>query len=231
MAGNSTSRGVVAGKKLRRTGGNSWEPVRRPPSGSPGCGPAPRLARVPKGPYPFKPQLISDDRRPVKQRPLNPVATKLLTDYYKRAVFWRACRDGAPVEWAGETILGLKKGRAYQIYNEMDPGPETDADLDADTDLETDLDLEADCDPGPYYWFRREALVSMQAGRIFSGRATEGSKLADAFFAVLAGGRRKYEALTYHLEGSHQIDLRLIRSRLPVPDAQALDYHVYSRTR
>ena len=183
----------------------------RAPSCSPGSGPTPRLARVPKGPYPFKPQLISDDRPPVKQRPLNPAATKLLADYYKRAAFWMACQDSARSSGRARTSSGSRRERAYQIYNEMDP------------------DLEVDSDLGPYNWFRREALLSMQADRILAGRATEGSKLADAFFAVLAGGRRKYDALAHLLEGSHQLNLRLVRSRLLGPDAQALDYQVYSR--
>jgi hypothetical protein len=75
-----------------------------------------------------------------------------------------ATEEKAPVEWAAERILGVRKARAYAILREIG----------AHSDLEA--------------WLRQRVLVGLGSGRIGRGCETRQSALADAFFIALAGG-------------------------------------------
>ncbi len=78
-------------------------------------------------------------------------------------VFVMATEEKAPVEWAAERILGLRKRRAYAILREIG----------AYADLEG--------------WLRQRVLAGMESGRIGRGRQTRRSPLADAFLILGRG--------------------------------------------
>jgi hypothetical protein len=163
------------------------------------------VARQPKGDYASVPDTIVDHRPPVCQKPLTAHALRLLELYYKLNVFVMATEEKAPVEWAGQQILGLRKRRAYAILGEIG----------ACADLEG--------------WFRQRVLAGMQSGRIGRGRETRPSALADAFFIALAGGVSEAKGCARCLAGAARVDMQEVaRDDHDEAASEVLDYMVHS---
>ena len=111
--------------------------------------------------YPIRSWIIG--RRSHRNRS-RPRPSRCSRSIYKLNVFVTTTEEKAPVEWAGQHILGVRKARAYAILSEIG----------AHDDLEA--------------WLRQKVLAGMASGRIGRGRETRPSALADAFFVALAGG-------------------------------------------
>jgi len=144
------------GRKRQKLGGTLqrfWAPPR---IGPPRSDTRPAAARQPKGEYPSVPDTVVDHRPAVSQKPLTASALALLEFHYRLNVFVMATEEKAPVEWAAERILGVRKARAYAILREIG----------------ADADLEA--------WLRQKVLVGMGSGRIGRGRQTRPCAPADA---------------------------------------------------
>jgi hypothetical protein len=163
------------------------------------------MARQPKGDYASVPDTVVDHRPPVCQKPLTSSALRLLELYYKLNAFVMATEEKAPVEWAAQRILGLRKRRAYAILREIG----------ACADLEG--------------WFRQRALAGMQSGRIGRGRQTRPSALADAFFIALAGGVPEAKGCARCLAGAARVDMQEVaRDDHDEAASEVLDYMVHS---
>jgi hypothetical protein len=163
------------------------------------------VARQPKGEYLSVPETVVDHRPPVPQKPLTASAVALLEYYYKLNAFLVATEEKAPIEWAAERILGVRKRRAYLILREID----------AHADLED--------------WLRQKVLAGMGSGRIGRGRQTEPSPLADAFFIALAGGVAEARSCARCLAGAARADLQAAaRDDEDEADAEVRDYMVHS---
>jgi len=147
------------------------------------------------------------DRRPqVPQTPLTPAALDLLELYFRLNAFVMATEENAPVEWAAARLLGVRKARAYAIQREID----------------AHANLEA--------WFRRKVLDGISCGRIGRGRETEPSRLADAFFIVLAGGVSDARDCGRFLTGDGQADLPVGAGEdCGAATSEVRDYLVHSR--
>ena len=193
------------GRKTRKLGGTLqrfWASQR---IGAPRCGTRPPMARQPKGEYASVPDTVVDHRPPVCQQPLTASALRLLELYHKLNVFVMATEEIAPVEWAAERILGLRKRRAYAILREIG----------AHADLEG--------------WLRQRVLAGMESGRIGRGRQTRRSPLADGFFIALAGGVSEAKSCARCLA-----DAARAAMPAAVPDdhdeaaSEVLDYMVHS---
>jgi hypothetical protein len=172
------------GRKTRKLGGTHQRFWASHQIGPPASDTRPPMARQPKGEYASVPDTVVDHRPPVSQKPLTACALRLLELYYKLNVFVTAIEENAPVEWAAEQILGLRKRRAYAILHEIR----------ACTDLEN--------------WLRQRALAGMQSGRIRRGRETLRSPLADAFFIALAGGVPEARSCARCLAGAARADIQ-----------------------
>ena len=99
-----------AGKAGRlRYRGRSSACMAPPRIGSPANHTRPAAARQSKGEYPSVPDTVVDPRPPVPQKPLTASAVALLELYYKLSAFVMATEEKAPVEWAAERILGVRK--------------------------------------------------------------------------------------------------------------------------
>jgi hypothetical protein len=171
------------GRKRRKLGGALqplWAPHR---VGQPASDTRPAAARQSKGEYQSVPDTVVDPRPPVPQKPLTASAVALLELYYKLSAFVMATEEKAPVEWAAERILGVRKARAYAILREIG----------AHSDLEA--------------WLRHRVLVGMESGRIGRGRETRACALADAFFIALAGGESEARSCAQCLAGVTRADL------------------------
>jgi hypothetical protein len=129
----------------------------------------------------------------------------LLADYFRRDGFWSAVRDrGVPVEWAGNELMGTKKRRSYEIYEELERTY------------------------GPLKWFRTQALDGMTKGSIGRGRATKRSNLADAFFVGLAGGAAGINSLKTEFEGMDTLEFRELETKNDPVRMEILRYLVHS---
>jgi hypothetical protein len=193
------------GRKRQKLGGTlqSFWASRR--IGASRCDTRPPVARQPKGEYASVPETVVDHRPPVCQQPLTGHALRLLELYYKLSVFVTATEEKAPVEWAGERILGLRKRRAYAILREIG----------ACADLEG--------------WLRQRVLAGMESGRIGRGRQTRPSPLADAFFIALAGGVSEAKSCARCLAGAARVDLQAAaRDDHDEAASEVLDYMVHS---
>jgi hypothetical protein len=163
------------------------------------------MARQPKGDYASVPDTVVDHRPPVCQKSLTAHALLLLELYYKLNAFVTATEEKAPVEWAGQRILGLRKQRAYAILREIS----------ACADLED--------------WLRRKVLAGMRSGRIGRGRQTRPSPLADAFFIALAGGVSEAKGCARCLAGAARVDMQeAVRVDHDEAASEVLDYMVHS---
>ena len=193
------------GRKTRKLGGTLqrfWASHR---IGPPGCDTRPPLARQPKGEYASVPDTVVDHRPPVTQKPLTAYALRLLELYYKLNVFVMATEEKAPVEWAAQRILGLRRRRAYAILRE----------------IHACADVEG--------WLRQKVLAGMQSGRIGRGRETRPSALADAFFIAFAGGTSEAKGCARCLAGAARVDLQaVVRDDLDEAASEVLDYMVHS---
>jgi hypothetical protein len=193
------------GRKRRKLGGALQPLWASPRVGQPGSDTRPAAARQSKGEYQSVPDTIVDPRPPVPQKPLTASAVALLELYFKLSAFVMATEEKAPVEWAAERILGVRKARAYAILREIG----------------VHSDLEA--------WFRHRVLVGMGSGRIGRGRETRACTLADAFFIALAGGESEARSCARCLAGATRADLLAA-----TPDdhdeaaSEVRDYLVYS---
>jgi hypothetical protein len=149
--------------------------------------------------------MVVDHRPPVCQKPLTPYALRLLELYYRLNVFVMATEEKAPIKWAAERILGLRKRRAYAILREIG----------------AHADLEA--------WLRHRVLEGMGNGRIGRGRETRASALADAFFIALAGGEPEARSCARCLAGASRADLQAAaREDHDEAAAEVRDYMVHS---
>ncbi len=194
------------GRKLRKIGGELRAFSKAPRVGPPPCDMRSAAARQPRGPYLTLPELIVDTRPRVRRKPLSGTSRKLLELYYRLNAFIMALEELAPIEWAGETLLGFRRRRAYQVQRE----------------LAEHGDLED--------WFRHKVLAGMKRGRIHRGRATEPSRTADAFFIALAGGVPEAKSLAYRLSGNVQTDLLPdALGERDAAEAEVRDYMVHSR--
>ena len=194
------------GRKRQKLGGTLERLCASPRIGPPRSDIRPPAARQPKGEYPSVPETVVDLRPPVPQKPLTASAIALLELYYRLNTFVMATEEKAPVEWAAERILGVRKTRAYAIQREID----------------AHADLKA--------WFRQKVLVGMGRGRIGRGRQTRRSPLADAFFIALAGGVPEARSCVRCLAGTSRADLQA--AACDDPDeaaAEVRDYMVHSR--
>jgi hypothetical protein len=116
-----------------------------------------------------------------------------------------ATEEKAPVEWAAERILGVRKARAYAILREIG----------AHSDLEG--------------WLRQRVLSGMGSGRIGRGRETRPCSLADAFFIALAGGESEARSCARCLAGATRADLQgAARDDHDEAASEVRDYLVYS---
>jgi hypothetical protein len=172
------------GRKRRKLGGSLQRFCASPRISAPRSDIRPPAARQPKGEYFSVPETVVDLRPPVPQQPLTASALTLLELYYRLDTFVLATEEKAPVEWAAERILGVRKARAYAILREIDEH----------------ADLEA--------WFRQKVLTGMDRGRIGRGRQTRSSPLADAFFIALAGGMSQARSYARCLAGIARVDLQ-----------------------
>jgi hypothetical protein len=194
------------GRKRRKIGGELRGFSRVPRIGPPQCDTRSAAAKQPRGPYLTLPDVIVDSRPRVRRKPFSGSSRKLLELYYRLNSFIMALEELAPIEWAGETLLGFRRGRAYQFQREVAEHG----------------DLEG--------WFRQKALAGMKRGRIHRGRATEPSRIADAFFIALAGGVPEAKSLAYRLTGNVQSDLlHTAADDRDAADAEVRDYMVHSR--
>jgi hypothetical protein len=194
------------GRKRRKIGGELRTFSPPPRVGPPPCDTRSAAARQPRGPYLTLPDLIVDTRPRVRRRPLSGTARKLLELYYRQNAFIMALEELAPIEWAGEALLGFRRGRAYQVQREVAEHG----------------DLEG--------WFRHKVLTGMKRGRIHRGRATDPSRTADAFFIALAGGVPETKSLAYRLSGNVQTDvLQADSNERDAAEAEVRDYMVHSR--
>jgi hypothetical protein len=193
------------GRKRHNLGGTLQRLWPSPRIGPPRSDTRPAAARQPKGKYPSVPDTVVDHRPPVAQKPLTASALALLELYYQLNVFVLATEEKAPVEWAAERILGVRKARAYAILREIGARG----------------DLEA--------WLRQKVLVGMKSGRIGRGRETRPSALADAFFIALAGGQSQARSCARCLAGAARADLQAAAGDDPDEAASEVrDYMVYS---
>ncbi len=172
------------GRKRQKCGGAFKRVGASPRIGPPRSDTRPPVARQPKGPYLSVPETVVDPRPPVPQKPLTASALTLLESYYRLDTFALAIEDGAPVEWVGERILGVRKVRAYEILREIGEHASLEA------------------------WFRQRALAGMASGRIGRGRQTEPCPLADAFFITLAGGQAEAMSCVRCLAGASRADIQ-----------------------
>jgi len=164
------------------------------------------VSKLPKGPYQSVPDLVVDSRPPVPQRPLTAAAENLLELYFRYDTFLMAIEELAPVEWAGERILGVRKARAYAIQREIAEHGGLDA------------------------WFCQKVLEGMSTGRIGRGRETLPSRLADAFFIALAGSQAQARSCAQCLAGNAKADLeKAYREDLNPVASEVRDYSVHSR--
>ncbi len=193
------------GRKRRKLSGTLQPLWASPRVGRPGSDTRPAAARQSKGEYQSVPDTVVDPRTPVAQKPLTTSAVALLELYYKLSAFVMATEEKAPVEWAAECILGVRKARAYAILREIG----------AQRDLEG--------------WLRQKVLMGMESGQIGRGRATQPSALADAFFIALAGGESKARSCAQCLAGATRADLRAAASEdYDEAVSEVRDYMVYS---
>jgi hypothetical protein len=195
----------LPGRKLQKTGGGSYQRVTRARTCAPTTDTRPPSSKYPKGSYLSAPRIIEDTRSSVEQRPLTKAAEKLLADYYRRTAFNDAVREGAPVEWAGEHILRVKKVRAHEILNELV------------------------AHGGAWEWFIHSALQMMSEGKIGRGRETLKSRLATAFFTTLAGGERGLTYIRAQLGCKEKISLDQVRRHQHEDYAEVIDYLAYSQ--
>ena len=193
------------GRKRHKLGGTLQRLWESPRIGPPQSDTRPAAARQSKGEYQSVPDTVVDPRPPVPQKPLAASAVALLELYYKLNAFVTATEEKAPVEWAAERILGVRKARAYAILREIG----------AHSDLEA--------------WLRHRVLVGMESGRIGRGRETRPCALADAFFIALAGGESEARSCARCLAGATRADL-LAATRDDHDEAvsEVRDYLVYS---
>ena len=193
------------GRKRHKVGGTLQRFWASPRIGPPRSDTRPPAARQPKGEYPSVPDTVVDHRPPVPQKPLTASAGALLELYYRLNVFVMATEEKAPVEWAAERILGVRKARAYAILREIG----------AHADLED--------------WFRQKVLTGMHRGRIGRGRETRSSSLADAFFIALAGGEPEARSCARCLAGAARVDMQAAaRDDHDEAASEVRDYIVYS---
>ena len=193
------------GRKRQKLGGTLQRVWASRRIGPPPCDTRPPVARQPKGEYQSVPEMVVDHRPPVCQKPLTPYALRLLELYYKLNVFVMATEERAPIEWAAERILGLRKRRTYEILREIG----------------AHADLEA--------WLRHRVLEAMGNGRIGRGRETRASALADAFFIALAGGEPEARSCAQCLAGASRADLQAAaRDDDDDAAAEVRDYMVHS---
>ncbi len=126
--------------------------------------------------------------------------------YFRLNAFVMAIDERVPIEWIGEKLLKVRRRRAFQIHYE----------------IAEHGDLEG--------WFRHKALEGMSRGRIRRGRATQSSRIADAFFIALAGGEPEAKCVAYRLAGNSQADLQpAADDERQAADAEVRDYMVHSR--
>jgi hypothetical protein len=193
------------GRKRHKLGGTLQRLWASPQIGPPPSDTRPSVARQPKGEYPSVPDTVVDHRPPVAQKPLTASALALLEFYYRLNAFLMATEEKAPVEWAAERILGVRKRRAYAILREIG----------------AHAGLEA--------WLRQKVLVGMGSGRIGRGRETRPSPLADAFFIALAGGESQARSCARCLAGAARADLQAAAGDDPdEAAAEVRDYLVHS---
>jgi hypothetical protein len=193
------------GRKRRKLGGTLQPLWASPRVGRPRSDTRPAAARQSKGEYQSVPDTVVDTRTPVPQKPLTASAVALLELYYKLSVFVMATEEKAPVEWAAERILGVRKARAYAILREIG----------------THSDLEA--------WLRHKVLAGMGSGRIGRGRETGPCALADAFFIALAGGESEARSCARCLAGATRADLQAAaHDDHDEAASEVRDYLVYS---
>jgi hypothetical protein len=125
--------------------------------------------------------------------------------YYRLNIFVMAVEEKAPVPWAAERILGVRRARAYAILSEIG----------AQAGLEG--------------WLRQKALAGMLCGRIGRGRETRPCALADAFFIALAGGESEARSCARCLAGAARAELgAAARDDHDEVASEVRDYLVYS---
>ena len=192
-------------RKRRKLGGSLqplWAPSRvgLPPSDT-----RTAAARQPKGEYQSVPDTVVDPRPPFSQKALTASASALPELYFKLRSFVMTVEEKAPVEWAAERFLGVRKARAYAILRE----------------------IAAHADPEA--WLRQKVLVGMGSGRIGRGRETRPSALADAFFIALAGGESEARSCARCLAGAARADLQAAaRDDHDEAASEVRDYMVHS---
>jgi hypothetical protein len=151
------------------------------------------------------PETVVDARPPVRQKPITASAVSLLESYYRISTFIMAIEEKAPLEWAGERILGVRKRRAQVVLRE----------------IASHGDLES--------WFRNRVLAGMRAGRIGRGRETRPCPVADAFFVALAGGVPEARSCALSLAGATRAQLNDVPGDDPDQAvAEVRDYLVHS---
>ena len=129
-----------------------------------------------------------------------------MSEYLRREAFWQLVENlDFPIEYAGMTILGVKKRRAEQVHAELVNATD------------------------PWLWFLRNPLAGFKSGKIGRGRETASCPIADLFFTILAGGSESVQDLRVKAFGGRSVfTLEEACEGLTFTQREVIEYTVYN---